>query len=336
MVSSFLKDYYDYFMKNNILSDFLREESELIDIKKNLYIDNIYDYLKIIDMFEIEKQQDRFNFGKKFLYRGVTNKEWKLEPSLGFNNLVSYESEMIGDFLQLRPDEFKNMDDFNTIAKMQHYGLPTRLLDFTMNPLVALYFACCDTNGYNVDGKVYFVLPYNNGGMDAYIKQVCSIYKNSNFNLVSDPAHFYTYIQLVYGTNNIYFVRPNYITEREKRQESIFLLFANELYNYETDSIITNTEGINMYTSNEVKLPCLIKYADSLHDVCERDLERNFLEIIIPKEIKENLLNSLEKLGVRKDYIFPELEYTSEYIKNTYKTIDSMAKKNKFKEEYNI
>ncbi|WP_053957616.1 FRG domain-containing protein [Inediibacterium massiliense] len=336
MLGSFLKDYYDFFMKKNMLSDFLREGSKTTGMKKQLHIDNIYDYLKIINMCETEKQQDRFNLAKNFLYRGVTNKEWKLEPSLGFNNLVFYESRMIFDFLELRPDEFKNMDDFNIIAKMQHYGLPTRLLDFTMNPLIALYFACCDTNGYDVDGKIYIALPYGNDNMNDYIKQVCSIYKKLDFNLVSDLGYFYTYIQLVYGTNNIFFVRPNYITEREKRQESIFLLFANGLYNYDTDSIITDKEGVSMYTSNDAKLPSLIKYADSLHDVCERDLEQNFIEIIIPKEIKEKLLNSVGKLGIRKDYIFPELEYTAEYLKSKYKKMDMIVKKNEFKEEYNF
>lgn len=43
---------------------------------------------------------------------------------------------------------------------MQHYGIPTRLLDFSLNPLIALYFAVTDNQ--DKDGKVILVIVNEN------------------------------------------------------------------------------------------------------------------------------------------------------------------------------
>ena len=88
--------------------------------------------------------------------------EYKLIPSIGrrFKEgqedvLKQYEKEVFEDFKRkysmftdARP---KNDKEFLFLA--QHYGLPTRLLDWTYNPLIALYFACC--SNFDKDGIVY-------------------------------------------------------------------------------------------------------------------------------------------------------------------------------------
>src|SRR5690606_8959587 len=66
------------------------------------------------------------------------------------------EGVLISEFMRVSPNDFNNGDYFDKLVKMQHYGLPTRLLDATQNPLVALFFACYDENQKTADGSVYF------------------------------------------------------------------------------------------------------------------------------------------------------------------------------------
>ena len=54
-------------------------------------------------------------------------------------------------------EEGRTISDLQLLAKLQHYGAATGLMDFTWNPLVALWFACVEGEKGDEDGKVFVV-----------------------------------------------------------------------------------------------------------------------------------------------------------------------------------
>ena len=120
-------------------------------------VDSLEAFLREIDTFE-----------ETDFFRGHSSFEYKLIPFVGRfykdgqeRALLDFERFLFEDFKRkysmftdVRP---KNDKEFLFLA--QHYGLPTRLLDWTYNPLIALYFAC-NTN-LDKDGVVFRAYPFN-------------------------------------------------------------------------------------------------------------------------------------------------------------------------------
>ena len=94
-------------------------------------------------------------------YRGHSSGDWKLTPGLhrltvGLEN----EQELFEDFHRLSllmSKEWEN--DWETLFDMQHYGVPTRLLDWTETLGVAIAFAVLDHHSSHGDLAIYVLDP---------------------------------------------------------------------------------------------------------------------------------------------------------------------------------
>ena len=78
------------------------------------------------------------------VYRGHSNNEYQLIPSLFRDenkNIKEREAELLREIEATHPREFVGMNTIDKLALLQHYQFPTRIMDFTFDPLVALFFA---------------------------------------------------------------------------------------------------------------------------------------------------------------------------------------------------
>jgi len=117
--------------------------------------------------FEDFHQQMQLYNSEKDIYRGVSDKRYGLIPKIGWvplrprRNRLREEGRIFRRFKERAIPYLEHMprDEWEWLAVAQHHGLPTRLLDWTRNPLVAAYFAV--ENASSKDSAVYILKGYN-------------------------------------------------------------------------------------------------------------------------------------------------------------------------------
>lgn len=221
----------------------LSKEKIIIDISDTHHdyhhltfrIRTLMDYIRVVKLLDTVHNDD-----ETLVFRGMSNSEWPPIPSLarytGRDEFI--EHDMVNEFLTLRPDAFQGLQsNFEILAKMQHYGLPTRLLDFTLNPLVALYFACSECP--KSDARVLCSSTYLTDNQSDIVESICGKYKildsvNLKVEDITTPVNLspYEYISRLYlrWDSRLLFAKPLYWNQRIVNQSAVFLIFPSTLF----------------------------------------------------------------------------------------------------------
>jgi hypothetical protein len=115
----------------------------------------------IAALTESRWQPSRGKFRPAVAYRGHTSAARKLTTGLvrlSGESETTVERHILRNFRKYaHRDTSPGDSDWNWLSVAQHHGLPTRLLDWSHSPYVALHFATRDTTRYDEDGAVWCV-----------------------------------------------------------------------------------------------------------------------------------------------------------------------------------
>ena len=101
----------------------------------------------LTDFIEAFARYSSYSSGSIYLkcFRGQRNSAWPTVAGIfrpDLKELLKDEKRAVRELISVQPHEFASDETmFDKLVRMQHFGLPTRLLDVSLNALVALYFA---------------------------------------------------------------------------------------------------------------------------------------------------------------------------------------------------
>ncbi|MCG3765408.1 FRG domain-containing protein [Vibrio cincinnatiensis] len=270
-------------------------------------------------------------------FRGQTKESYQPIPSVfrntepkDKNSALFSEREhiMFEQLVASCPNDFLSCQSaFDHLVKMQHYGLPTRLLDITSNPLVALYFASNAHSGRgkdSADGEVIIYeikdedIKFHGSDTVSVISNLARmdeqfVYPNAKkekrteeeSKMVGKLLHsiyaekpYFKDVIVPEHISSIQAVKPKLDNPRIIRQSGAFLIFGMG------DRKVTPSQEIyDLYKDVDVSSSYFTQTED-----------RGYV-LKINAEEKTKIIQSLDGLGISKATLFPEIDEVAQHLK---------------------
>lgn len=198
---------------------------------KEIILKTIEEVIALINTFE-----------NHFIFRGQSNKSWELSSGLERmldNNCNKTSLKKAEEYsLNLFKSKFHIYDSSNIrpqsklqwLSLMQHYGIPTRLLDFTTSPYIALYFAIETFDNSSNNDIALFAIDYR-----ALMKQSIKFIKSKDQEFKLDYLQVLNQQDIIFADvidrfsyNILWISEPQESNVRLDRQSGCFLMSGNQ------------------------------------------------------------------------------------------------------------
>lgn len=265
----------------------------------------------------------------KCYYRGQRNKDWSLQPSIArsYYNCAEYD--------QIKKAKIANQwittdSIFENIARMQHYGYPTRFLDFSTDIDVALYFACSSpesNNGEVTDGAVYVTsyssdrdlktldseliaelssltskIPLCKFAEKFIVSHYDEVKKENPHQYLDDKTRLS--LGILSWIEHGFMVTPTDEDRKKLRisnprvvqQSGAFFVFGNKITPPNTKAFTNNLDKVEILPELAVAPTTILPNSETNYSS----------KVIIKAEWKESILQTLSERGITRRYLFPD------------------------------
>ena len=227
---------------------------------------------------------------ERWAFRGQTRAEWGLRPGIERHaNMPQVAEQYIEREFKRRAHHYlrdlpDDRDDLEWLALMQHYGAPTRLLDWTNSAYIAAFFAAETASS----SEPFAVWAIDRESMRSEAQVMLGLNDPDGDNDLGSRKNFRRLYRDV-QPDGLYLtapVQPYRMNERLTIQQGLFLFPNNPLINFETN------------------LKSLLHYANK-----RRSEQVKWLyKIVAPPEARLGLLRVLKTLNISSTTLFPGLD----------------------------
>lgn len=251
-------------------------------------------------------------------FRGHSDARYELTPSLlrkwdnGDWQFMPSEDRLCKELLIAHHDEFRGDDYcFDRLVRMQHYGLPTRLLDISGNPLVALFFACsCKPDQLEIDGEV-IIFQVASGGVKYYDSDTVSCLSNlSNLTYAQKNGIDLSLEQNAFNETDVAGKLLHHI-----RSEKGF--FEGRIFPDDLGSIIcVKAKRTNTRIKSQSGAFLLFGHEATLPDAGQDGIEISRVTI----KNKAHILSQLDRININATTVYPSIDQTAVHLRDQHQS----------------